>query len=498
MAEVRVRFAPSPTGYVHIGGLRTALFNYLYARHKGGKFLLRIEDTDRTRYVEGAIENMISVLHWAGLEYDEGVFTDEDGKLYEKGEYGPYIQSDRVKEGIYNKYVDQLIESGKAYYCFCSPERIDRVRAEQKARGETPRYDGYCRHNVSLEEAKERIANGEEYTVRLALPEHYDIVFEDAIKGKITINTDDMDDQVLIKSDGFPTYHFAVVVDDHLMGITHVVRGDEWISSTPKHVYLYEAFGWKAPTYVHLPTVLGSDHKKLSKRVGDVSVESFIEKGYLRDALINYIALLGWSPKGNQEILSMDELIQQFDFSRVNKTGGIFDVKKLKWMNGQYVRKLPIEEIAKRIKPYLMEAGMITEDYPEKNLIRIAETYQNHIEIFSDIPELAKILFQTADEVEYTEEALDVMGSEDAKTLYKTFLEKLDGVDEVDDAFAQSVMKEIQKETGIKGKNLWFPIRAALTGSVHGPDLKHTFVLLGKEELQSRLNFVLEGKYADL
>ena len=247
---VRLRFAPSPTGYLHIGGLRTALYNYLYAKQKGGKFLLRIEDTDRTRYVEGAIENLIHELKWAGVEADEGVCLDENGKITEVGECGPYIQSERVEKGIYNKYAEELIEKGYAYYCFCSKERLDDIKNQQKADGKIPRYDGLCR-GVSIEDAKKRIANGESYVIRLKLPENRDIVFEDVIKGKITINTNDMDDQVLIKADGFPTYHFAVVVDDHLMGITHIVRGDEWISSTPKHIYLYEALGFEKPTFTN-------------------------------------------------------------------------------------------------------------------------------------------------------------------------------------------------------------------------------------------------------
>ena len=319
---VRLRFAPSPTGYLHIGGLRTALYNYLYAKQKGGKFLLRIEDTDRTRYVEGAIENLIHELKWAGVEADEGVCLDENGKITEVGECGPYIQSERVEKGIYNKYAEELIEKGYAYYCFCSKERLDDVKNQQKADGKIPRYDGLCR-GVSIEDAKKRIANGESYVIRLKLPENRDIVFEDVIKGRITINTNDMDDQVLIKADGFPTYHFAVVVDDHLMGITHIVRGDEWISSTPKHIYLYEALGFEKPIFVHLPTVLNKSGKKLSKRNDDASVEDFRLKGYLPEALINYLALVGWSPESNEEILSLDEMIKQFSFDRVSKSGGV-------------------------------------------------------------------------------------------------------------------------------------------------------------------------------
>ena len=355
---VRVRFAPSPTGYLHIGGLRTALYNYLFAKKNNGSFILRIEDTDRTRYVQGAIENLISKLYWSGLSIDEGVCL-ENGKISEKGDYGPYIQSLRVEKEIYQKYAQELIEKGYAYYCFCSKERLDNIKAQQKADGKIPRYDGLCR-GVSVQQAKERIKNGEKYVIRLKLPANRDIVFEDLIKGKITINTNDMDDQVLIKEDGFPTYHFAVVIDDHLMKITHIVRGDEWISSTPKHVFMYEAFGWDMPTFVHLPTVLNKNGKKLSKRNDDVSVEDFKEKGYLPQALINYLALVGWSPESNKEILSIEEMIEEFSFERVSKSGGVFDVDKLDWVNAQYIRKTETTELSKLVKPYLVKAGSVS------------------------------------------------------------------------------------------------------------------------------------------
>lgn len=492
MSEVRVRFAPSPTGYLHIGGLRTALFNYLYARHTGGKMLLRIEDTDRTRFVEGALENLLKALKWSGVEIDEGVMLDENGNVTEKGDCGPYIQSERVKAGIYDKYIDQLIEEGKAYYCFCSQERVDKVRDQMRADGLTPKYDGLCR-SIPLEEAKQRVANGEEHTVRLKLPKDYDISFNDRIKGKITFNTDDQDDQVLIKRDGYPTYHFAVVVDDHLMGITHVVRGDEWISSTPKHVYLYEAFGWQAPEYIHLPTVLNKDHKKYSKRNGDGMVEDFIEEGYTPEGLINFLSLLGWSPDSEEEIFTMEELAKQFDFDRVNKTGAVFDKKKLDWVNGHYVRELSPEELAKDIKPYMIKAGLIDESYPEDKLVLLAETWQSAIDKFSDAPELAKNYYIKSDEIEYDDDAKEAISTENAKTLFVAFLNQLDQVDEIDADFAKSVMKTIQKETGIKGKDLWFPVRAAVTGSVHGPDLSNAFLIMGKDLVKDRLEYVRDN-----
>lgn len=492
MGNVRVRFAPSPTGYLHIGGLRTALFNYLYSRHTGGDMLLRIEDTDRTRFVEGALENLLKALKWSGIEIDEGVMLDENGEVTQKGDCGPYIQSERVEKGIYDKYINQLIEEGKAYYCFCSQERIDKVRDQQRADGLTPKYDGLCR-SIPLEEAKKRVAAGEPHTVRLKLPVNRDITFNDRIKGKITFNTDDQDDQVLIKRDGFPTYHFAVVVDDHLMGITHVVRGDEWVSSTPKHVYLYEAFGWEAPEYIHLPTVLNKDHKKYSKRNGDGMVEDFIEEGYMAEGLINFLALLGWSPDSEEEIFTMKQLAEQFDFDRVNKTGAVFDKRKLDWVNGHYVRDLSVEELAEKIKPYLIKAGLIDESYPEDKLNLLAATWQSAIDKFSDAPNLAKNYFIKDQDMVWDEEAVEAIKTEDAKKLMDAFLNHLEEVDEIDEEFASTIMKKIQKETGIKGKNLWFPVRAAVTGSVHGPELSNAFVIMGKEKIKERLNYVKEN-----
>ena len=326
---VKVRFAPSPTGYLHIGGLRTALYNYLFAKNNHGKMLLRIEDTDQSRLVEGAIEGLIHSMNWAEIYHDEGPFIEE-GQIKQKGDNGPYIQSQRLE--IYNQYIKQLLDNGWAYHCFCSKERLDELREEQSRKGQTPKYDGHCR-DLTKEKVQEKIEAGMEYVIRLKLPENRLVAFDDIVRGHIVVNTEDLDDQVLIKSDGYPTYHFAVIVDDHLMGITHVIRGEEWLPSTPKHVLLYEAFGWEAPKFVHLPNILNRDRKKLSKRHGDVAVEDFIRKGYLPEALINFIALLGWSPGIDQEIFSMDELIELFDLKRVNKSGAIFDINKLNWMN---------------------------------------------------------------------------------------------------------------------------------------------------------------------
>ncbi|RVU55145.1 glutamate--tRNA ligase [Anaerosphaera multitolerans] len=487
MSEVRVRFAPSPTGYLHIGGLRTALYNYLYARKHGGKFILRIEDTDRTRFVEGAIENLINSLQWSGIDYDEGVFV-ENGEIVQKGEAGPYIQSERLE--IYQKYVDELIEKGEAYYCFCTKERLDRVREEQRIKGQVPKYDGFCR-GISLEEAKKRVAAGEEHVVRLKLPKNRDITFMDAVRGKVTINSDEMDDQVLLKSDGYPTYHLAVVVDDHLMEITHVVRGEEWMPSTPKHVYLFEALGWEAPEFVHLPTVLNKDRKKLSKRQGDVSVEDFRNRGYLPEGLVNYLALVGWSPEDGEEIMTMEEMIEKFTFERVGKSGGIFDKEKLNWVNSHYIKEYPLDAIAELSMPFVVDAGLMTEEEINNNYdwyLLLIDTVRESLDVLEEVPEKVSFLF--GDLAITEEDALAELKGEQVPSLIEAFKEELNETDTVDMDFAGGVMKKIQKKTGVKGKNLFMPVRAAISGNIHGPELKNIICLLGKENLLKRLDEV--------
>lgn len=486
---IRDRFAPSPTGNVHVGSLRTALYNYLFAKKNNGQFLLRLEDTDRTRYEEGAVENLLGALMVTGVVPDEGLF-EEDGKIVQKGDYGPYIQSERLE--IYKKYIDQLLENGQAYYCFCTKERLDEVREKQKRAGETPRYDGHCR-NLPREEVEARVAAGEPYVIRLKLPEDHVVTFDDAVRGRIEINTNDLDDQVLIKTDGFPTYHFAVVVDDHLMGITHVIRGEEWLPSTPKHVYLYECFGWEQPQYVHLSNILNDDHKKLSKRQGDVSVGDFLKKGYLPEALINFLALLGWSPEDEQEIFSMDELVEAFDLSRINKSGAVFDRAKLDWMNAHYIKELPIEELTARMIPYLLDAGYITEADIEKRmpwLEKVGELMRERLNYFAQVPEETKVLFDRNFEIT-DQESLDLLKEETVPVLFNALVEKITESDVVDTERAKAILKEIQKEhkaEKIKGKMLYMPTRIMLTGEMHGPDLTLIMDVLGKEELLLRLD----------
>lgn len=486
---VRVRFAPSPTGYVHIGSLRTALYNYLFAKQHGGQYLLRIEDTDQTRYVEGAVENMIRVLKWAGIEHDEGAMLTSGGQLIQKGDYGPYIQSERLE--IYKKYIKQLIEEGHAYYCFCSKERLENLREEQKSKGLTPKYDGKCR-KYSIEEAQKRIDAGEDYVVRLKLPENQNITFDDLVKGTVVVNTNDLDDQVLMKADGYPTYHFAVVVDDHLMGITHVIRGEEWVISTPKHVYLYQAFGWSTPKFVHLPNILNKDKKKLSKRQGDVAAEDFRKKGYLPEGLVNYLALVGWSPEDNQEIFQMEELIQKFSLDRVSKSGGVFDIDKLNWINAHHIKEASPELLAQLARPHLIDAGYLTEQEAVEKEEWIAEmmsVLKERLSYVSEVKEKAAIFFQEQITPEDAE-AEAVLKLEHLPLLLEGFSQKVADAETIDEEFAKKALKEIQKETGYKGKNLYMPIRVVLTGAVHGPDLPLIIKLLGKQNILSRIEYV--------
>src|SRR3989339_136513 len=339
---VIVRFAPSPTGYLHIGGLRTALYNYLFARHNKGKFLLRIEDTDRTRYVEGAIEKLIEVLKWCNLEYDNI----------------PIIQSQRLD--IYKKYVDELLQKDFAYRCFCTSERLEEMRKNQIAKKQPPKYDRCCK-DITKEES-EKMAKEKTFTVRMKMPSE-EIIFNDVIRGDVKFHGSLIDDQIILKTDGYPTYHLANVVDDHLMDVTHVIRGEEWLSSTPKHIILYKYFGWTPPVFAHLPLLLNSDKSKLSKRQGDVAVEDYRDKGYLQEALLNYIALLGWSTEDSQQIFTKENLIEKFSLERCGKSGAIFDIQKLIWMNGEYIRKLSIDELTNRAIPFIQKAGFDTSNF---------------------------------------------------------------------------------------------------------------------------------------
>lgn len=482
---VRNRFAPSPTGNVHVGSLRTALYNYLFAKKMGGEFLLRLEDTDQTRFEQGAVENLLNALNQTGVIPNEGLI-EINGEVIQKGDFGPYIQSERLD--IYHKHLKTLLDHGQAYHCFCTKERLEAVRDSQKIAGQTPKYDGHCR-NLSPEDVQSKIDEGIPYVIRLKLPENVVISFEDGVRGIIEMNTNDLDDQVLLKTDGFPTYHLAVVIDDHLMGITHVIRGEEWLPSTPKHVYLYQCFGWDAPQFVHLPNILNDDHKKLSKRQGDVSVGDFLAKGYLPEALVNYLALLGWSPEDDQEIFAMEELIQAFDLSRINKSGAVFDRSKLNWMNAHYIKELPIEILVKNLIPFIIDAGYIqVEDVENRKewLEKIGELLRERIEYFAQAKEELTLILKN-DFVVTDEEALEFLRAESTKRLYHVLVEKIEATDVLNASCGKAILKEIQKQEKIKGKMLYMPSRIMITGEMHGPDLTLIMDVLGKDEILARL-----------
>lgn len=490
--SVRVRFAPSPTGYVHIGSLRTALYDYLYAKKHDGKYVLRIEDTDRTRLVDDALDNLLEAVEWAGVMHDEGPVHNESGEMVQIGDKGPYVQSERLH--IYRPYVDQLIDEGHAYYCFCSKERLDAVREENKEKGIFSGYDGHCR-DLSVEDAKKRIEAGESYVVRLKLPEDREVVIDDMVRGRVVMNTNDSDDQVLLKADGFPTYHLAVIVDDHLMGITHIIRGEEWLPSTPKHVILYEMFGWDVPKFAHLPNILNSEKKKLSKRHGDVSVADFRKKGYLPEALINFLALVGWSPEGDQEIMTMEEMIEKFSFDRVSKSGGVFDVQKLNWMSNHYIKEADLDRLTDLAVPYVVEAGYLTEDAVSGHkfwLSRIVDLSREYLEYMAQIPKHVELFVGQEVKLE-DEEAKTMVEMDHVPAMLEVLKAKLDEAEEFDAASVKKAFKATQKESGVKGKNLFMCTRVALTGQVHGPDLMEIISILGRDLAKKRIDFTLEN-----
>jgi len=469
--EIRIRFAPSPTGYLHVGGLRTALYNYLYAKKVGGKFILRIEDTDRSRYVEGAVENLIDTLKAVGLDYDEG---PEKG-----GNFGPYFQSERTE--IYRKYADELIEKKSAYYCFCSPEDLEKIKKERSEKGLDPRYDGRC-SRFSKEEVHKKLDHEEPYVIRLKIPNEGEISFYDVVREKVTFSWETVDDQVLIKSDGYPTYHLANVVDDHLMEISHVIRGEEWLSSLPKHLFMYEQFGWKPPKMAHLPLLLNPDRSKLSKRQGDVAVENFLEKGFLKETLLNFIALLGWHPKGDREFFTLKELEKEFSLKRITKAGAVFDIEKLKWMNGHYLRTLDLNYISEKVKPFFEKAGI---DILDKNKFRkVVDNARMRISTLSEIiEEIRKYYFVP----ELNNDQKEIVQKENSQKIFQYWIKKLQEMGEISKYEINDLTKNSMLDLQIKGKDFYIPIRLALIGEEHGPDFPSIIVILGKEETVNRL-----------
>lgn len=476
--KVRTRFAPSPTGYLHIGGVRTALYAWLYAKKHNGEFVLRIEDTDRERLVESACDIIYSTLKDCGLTYDEGPDAG--------GEYGPYIQSER--KDIYLKYAEQLVEQGDAYYCFCTKERLAELKEEASKNGAVAKYDKHCAH-IPLEEAKRRVAAGESYVIRQNIPTAGESSYDDMVYGTISVPMSDMEDNILIKSDGWPTYNLANVIDDHLMGITHVIRGIEYLSSTPKYNLLYDAFGWERPKYIHLPPVMKDKQHKLSKRNGDASYDDFINKGYLKEAIINYIALLGWSPGGEQEIFSLKELTQAFDLDGISKSPSIFDMEKLTWMNAQYISNLDKDEFLRRAKPYFDEA--LKGDFDRE---LIAELLQPRLETLAEIPEKIAFLSEMPDyDIElYTHKKMKT-NPEVSLPILKGLLPVMEEQEDYSVQALHDAVMEYIKSTGEKnGKILW-PLRIAITGTRVTPGgAFEAAALLGKDETLRRLKLSIE------
>ena len=476
MQKVRTRFAPSPTGFMHLGGLRTALYAYLFAKHNGGDFILRIEDTDRERFVDGALEVIYSSLLSSGLKYDEGPDVG--------GDFGPYTQSER--KPLYMEYAKKLIDLGGAYYCFCSKERLESLTDENGNR----KYDKHCL-KISKEEAEERIKNGESFVIRQNIPLEGKSSYEDLIYGTIEVDYAELEDNVLIKSDGMPTYNFANVIDDHLMGITHVIRGTEYLSSTPKYNLMYDAFGWKRPIYIHLPTIMKDATRKLSKRYGDANFDDFISKGYIEEAIINYVALLGWCPKNNAEKMTLPEMIELFDLSGISKSPSIFDEVKLKWLNGEYLKAMDDSEFIKRAMPFF-EKTKLNDKY---DIEKIAKLIKSRIEILSDIEEKTAFLVEVKpfDKTLYqnkkqkTDEVL-------ASTVLPKVLEVLGGIDDFTNDNLFATLSGLSEKLEIKSRQLFYVLRIALTGLEVTPGgATEILEILQKEESIKRIKSALEN-----
>lgn len=477
MSKIRTRFAPSPTGKMHVGNLRTALYAYLIAKHEGGDFLLRIEDTDQERFMEGALDIIYRTMEKTGLVHDEG--PDKDGG------YGPYVQSERQAQGLYLEYAKKLVEKGEAYYCFCTKERLDSLRSKvsDEEDKEIVHYDKHCL-SLTKEEVEENLEAGIPYVIRQNNPTEGTTTFYDVIYGDITVDNAELDDMILIKSDGYPTYNFANVVDDHLMGITHVVRGNEYLSSSPKYNRLYEAFGWEVPVYVHCPTITNEEHKKLSKRCGHASFEDLLEQGFLTEAVVNYVALLGWCPENDQEIFTMDELIRNFDYHRINKSPAVFDMVKLKWMNGEYLKAMDFDRFYEMAEPYLKEVI-----HKDLDLKKIASMVKTRIEIFPDIKEHVDF-FETLPEYDvamYTHKKMKTNG-ETSLAVLKDILPILEKQEDYSNDALYAVLCEYVKEKGVKNGYVMWPIRTAVSGKQMTPGgATELMEVLGKEESLARI-----------
>lgn len=481
MKKVRTRFAPSPTGRMHVGNLRTALYAYLIAKHEGGDFMLRIEDTDQERYVEGALDIIYRTLEKTGLVHDEG--PDKDGGV------GPYVQSERQALGIYMKYAKQLIEQGDAYYCFCDKERLESLKTSVSEDGtQIVNYDKHCLH-LSKEEIEANLAAGKPYVVRINMPTEGTTTFHDEIYGDITVPNEELDDMILIKSDGYPTYNFANVIDDHLMNITHVVRGNEYLSSAPKYNRLYEAFGWEVPVYVHCPLITDENHKKLSKRCGHSSYEDLLDQGFVSEAIVNYVALLGWCPQDNREIFSLPELVEAFDYHHMSKSPAVFDINKLKWMNGEYLKAMDFDKFYELAEPYIKK--VITKDY---DLKKIASLIKSRIEILPDIKDQIDF-FEAVPEYDTAMYCHKKMKTNEETSLevLKEILPRLEAWDDYSNDALFGLLKGFAEEKGYKNGYVMWPVRTAVSGKQNTPGgATEIMEVLGKAESVERIKNAIE------
>lgn len=479
MTNVKTRFAPSPTGRMHVGNLRTALYAYLIAKHEDGSFMLRIEDTDQERFMEGALEIIYHTLEETGLAHDEG--PDKDGGV------GPYVQSERNTSGLYLKYAKQLIEKGEAYYCFCDKERLESLKVEVGGK-EIHMYDKHCLH-LSKEEIEANLAAGKPYVIRINMPSEGTTTFHDEIYGNITVENAELDDMILIKSDGFPTYNFANVIDDHLMGITHVVRGNEYLSSAPKYNRLYEAFGWEVPVYVHCPLITNEEHQKLSKRCGHSSYEDLVEQGYLTEAIINFVALLGWSPDNDQEIFSLEELVKAFDYRRISKSPAVFDMTKLSWMNGEYIKKMDFDAFMEKALPFLKAS------LPDSlDMNKIGAMVKTRIEVFPEIPELVDFFAAVPeyDSSMYTHKKMKT-NEETSLAVLKEVLPLLEAQEDYSNDALFATLSGYVKEQGYKNGYVMWPIRTAVSGKQMTPaGATEIMEIIGKEESIARVKAAIE------
>lgn len=481
--KIRVRYAPSPTGHLHIGNARTALFNYLYARSTGGDFVIRIEDTDKKRNIADGEKSQLKYLDWLGMDWDEGVDVG--------GPHAPYRQSER--NHIYDVYTQELLEKGHAYKCYCTEEELEQERLALSETQDMPVYSGKCRH-LTKEQQEALEAEGRQPSIRFLVPKGITYKWNDLVKSEVSFESDGIGDHVIVKKDGTPTYNYAVVVDDHTMGITHVLRGDDHISNTPKQMMIYEALGWEIPTFGHMTLIVNESRKKLSKR--DESIIQFIEQyeelGYLPEALFNFIALLGWHPGGEEEIFTKEQFIEMFDPARLSKSPALFDKQKLTWMNNQYMKKIDVDRLLSITVPHLTKAGLIEAELTEEKqawVRQLVALYQEKMSFGAEIVELASIFFEESIQLE--EEAKEVLAGETVPQVLAAFLEEVDTLEVFEADGIKQAMKNVQKSTGQKGKNLFMPIRVAITGQTHGPDLPQAIALFGKEKVKARLSSIL-------